>query len=203
MITESRKYRVKNPSVVAVSKWMENKLEEELAKASTQSEKELATFRYSPVSYNDLWVEYQLHNNNINNKFLTCFSIRKREFCILDAELELVSFLDVIKYFSIPVKTFANYDLLFRAIKNDNYRGLFKVTNSLTKSYGITIDNRLSLANRYENIITLLGDVEFLIDVIWSGETCSLSKPVVGNCILNWCGMKLESLEAIPVEEIK
>lgn len=200
-INNMREYPYKNPNVPAVRKWLENKYIEMTGKASNLLEMQEAKYRYTDIKDNDIWVEYTNAMEEINGKFLACFSVIRKGYGVADAKLDITTLDEVIEYFNIPVIETDTYFELFDKLKENPKNVLYKVKNGSGK-YGIVIDNTQSVADRYKKIIDALNGVSFNVRVNYTGEQITESNPNIGEVVLYWPGFRITTLEVYPLEEI-
>lgn len=202
ILTDQRSYGYRNPAVIAASKWMDARYASISNRELTASEKEIELYRYSPVALGDIWVENAVPTTNQDGKCVTSFAIRKRGFVCLDAICSLVTIEDIIKFYSIPVKTFATYQALFTYLKTNKVFGLYKVTAGLSGKYGLLDDTSLTTPVRYSNFINALSGVKVNTVISYSDVATTVANPVSGTIALSHGSMVPVTMELYHYQDI-
>lgn len=202
IITDQRGYHYRDPAVIAVSRWIDAKYKSIGSSELTAPEKELALYRFTPVSLNDIWVENAIPTTDILGKALCSFSIRKRGFAILDAIVSMIKLEDIITYYKIPVRTFSTYRNLFIYLKNNKTFALYKVEESPSGKYGLLDDTSLSTPERYNSFITAFGNVRMDAIVSYQDVDVSLTNPVVGSIAFSHGTLNPFTVEAYHYRDI-
>lgn len=185
IITDQRSYNYRNPAVIAVSRWLDAKYKSIGTSDMTASEKELALYRFAPVSLSDIWVERAVPTTENNGKALVSFAIRKRGYAVLDAVVDMISFNDVINHYKIPIKQFQRYQDLFVYLKSNKTFALYKVAESQSNKYGLLDDTSLGMPERFGSFVSALSDVKMDAIASYQDLDVSLTNPVVGSLALS------------------
>lgn len=201
-ITDQRSYNYRTPGHVAVSRWLDKRYAAIGETETTQKEIELSQYRFAPVSMNDIWIEDARPTTNNAGKCLVTFSIRKRGYAILDAEIDLITVDDMIAFYKIPVKRFATYQAFITYIKTNKVFGLYKIATSPDGKYGLLDDTSLTKQERYKSFISAFGEIGMDVNVSYSDATPTLTAPVVGSIALSHGSLKTFTVEAYHYQDL-
>lgn len=200
-IKRTRQYAWKTPALPAVRDWIESYYVKALQDATTAQLRQQVKNTFSDIPDSYIWSEYVKPVSEIDNTYLSCFSVIRRGFAVADAILAVTNFSRVINYFNIKIVRIATYGQLFSHIQANPERCLYYVEEGVGK-YGIIVDESLPEYDCAKNIQHSLQDVTFDIAVNFSDVELSVETPHVGEVTLSWPGFETVTLEALPLNEI-
>lgn len=199
--SDERHYATRSPGHVAISKWMDGKYNA-IDKLSTQAEKELARYRFSPIASSEIWVEDARPTTELEGKCLVSYAIRKRGYAVLDAIVNIVTLADLISFYNVPVKTFNTYAELIAFIKQNKRFMLYKVNSSPSNKYGLLDDTSLSDSERYNRFIEAFSNISMDITVSYEDRVASLTDPVVGSIAFTHGSLKTFTAELYHYQDL-